>query len=111
MSARLTIEYDGSEFGGWARQPGVRTVQDTLEDALATVLRREVALAVAGRTDRGVHARGQVASHHGEPASAESLNGVLPGDVREAYERYNQGDGGRMVIDAEYLEIVARKRG
>jgi tRNA pseudouridine38-40 synthase len=81
LSARLTIEYDGSEFGGWARQPGVRTVQDTLEDALATVLRREVALTVAGRTDRGVHARGQVASHHGEPASAESLNGVLPGDV------------------------------
>jgi tRNA pseudouridine38-40 synthase len=82
LTARLLIEYDGSEFGGWARQPGIRTVQETLEDALATVLRREVTLTVAGRTDRGVHARGQVASHGGEPAPADSLNGVLPHDVR-----------------------------
>jgi tRNA pseudouridine38-40 synthase len=53
-----------------------------LEEALATVLRREVALSVAGRTDRGVHARGQVASHGGEPAPRRSLNGVLPRDLR-----------------------------
>jgi tRNA pseudouridine38-40 synthase len=52
-----------------------------LEEALATVLRREVALTVAGRTDRGVHALGQVASHAGEPALRRSLNGVLPDDV------------------------------
>lgn len=52
-----------------------------LEDALQTVLQREVALTVAGRTDRGVHARGQVASHDGHPAPARSLNGVLPRDV------------------------------
>jgi tRNA pseudouridine38-40 synthase len=52
-----------------------------LEEALQTVLRREVALTVAGRTDRGVHARGQVASHAGGPAPARSLNGVLPQDV------------------------------
>jgi tRNA pseudouridine38-40 synthase len=52
-----------------------------LEDALGTVLRREVQLTVAGRTDRGVHARGQVASHAGDPAELRSLNGVLPGDV------------------------------
>ena len=82
MSARLLIEYDGGGFAGWARQPGLRTVQGTLEEALATVLRREVALTVAGRTDRGVHARGQVASHEGGPARASSLNGVLPCDVR-----------------------------
>jgi tRNA pseudouridine38-40 synthase len=82
VTARLTIEYDGTEFAGWARQPGLRTVQETLEDALATVLRREVALTVAGRTDRGVHARGQVASHYGGAAPADSLNGVLPDDVR-----------------------------
>jgi tRNA pseudouridine38-40 synthase len=56
-------------------------VQGVLEEALGTVLQREVALTVAGRTDRGVHARGQVASHAGEPASARSLNGVLPRDV------------------------------
>ncbi len=82
MSARLLIEYDGGRFAGWTRQPGLRTVQETLEDALATLLRREVALSVAGRTDRGVHARGQVASHPGEPAPADSLNGLLPDDVR-----------------------------
>jgi tRNA pseudouridine38-40 synthase len=52
-----------------------------LEEALATVMRREVQLTVAGRTDRGVHARGQVASHTGEPAPRRSLNGVLPDDV------------------------------
>ena len=82
MSARLLIEYDGGQFAGWARQPGLRTVQETLEAALATVLRRDVPLTVAGRTDRGVHARGQVASHPGEPALADALNGVLPEDVR-----------------------------
>jgi tRNA pseudouridine38-40 synthase len=83
VTARLSIEYDGAEFAGWARQPGLRTVQETLEEALATVLRRpDVTLTVAGRTDRGVHARGQVASHDGEPARADALNGVLPADVR-----------------------------
>ena len=81
-TARLDLEYDGGDFAGWARQPGLRTVQEELERALATVTRREVALTVAGRTDRGVHARGQIASHEGEPALADALNGVLPPDVR-----------------------------
>jgi tRNA pseudouridine38-40 synthase len=52
-----------------------------LEDALRTVLQRDVPLTVAGRTDRGVHARGQVASHDGDPAPTRALNGVLPRDV------------------------------
>jgi tRNA pseudouridine38-40 synthase len=52
-----------------------------LEEALGTVLRRNVELTVAGRTDRGVHALGQVASHPGEPAPRRSLNGILPDDV------------------------------
>jgi tRNA pseudouridine38-40 synthase len=81
LSARLLLEYDGSEFAGWAAQPGRRTVEGVLAEALATVLRRDVRLTVAGRTDRGVHALGQVASHAGEPAPARSLNGVLPEDV------------------------------
>jgi tRNA pseudouridine38-40 synthase len=57
-------------------------VQGELEDALERVRREPTPLAVAGRTDTGVHARGQVASHAGEPAAARALNGVLPRDVR-----------------------------
>jgi tRNA pseudouridine38-40 synthase len=56
-------------------------VQGVLEEALATVLRRGVQLTVAGRTDRGVHALGQVASHAGDPAPLRSLNGILPDDL------------------------------
>jgi tRNA pseudouridine38-40 synthase len=80
--SRLLIEYDGTEFSGWARQPELRTVQGELERALAVVLRREsVPLTVAGRTDAGVHALAQVASYPGEPARADSLNALLPNDV------------------------------
>ena len=81
-AARLTIEYDGSGFRGWARQPGLRTIQASLEDALCTVLRRDsVEVTVAGRTDTGVHALGQVASYEGEPAPVSGLNALLPEDV------------------------------
>jgi tRNA pseudouridine38-40 synthase len=82
LVAKLVLEYDGGRFAGWARQPGKRTVQAELERALGVALRREpVPLTVAGRTDRGVHAWGQVASYAGEPASVLSLNALLPGDV------------------------------
>ena len=81
MTARLQLEYDGSGFSGWAFQPGVRTIQGELETAIATILRRPVALAVAGRTDAGVHAWGQVASYEGAAAPLGSLNAVLPPDV------------------------------
>ncbi|HEX5609425.1 MAG TPA: tRNA pseudouridine(38-40) synthase TruA [Solirubrobacterales bacterium] len=84
-TVRLDIEYDGSGFHGWARQPGQRTVQGELEAALATVLREPIALTVAGRTDTGVHALGQVASFETtvEPPGdlARHLNGVGHGDV------------------------------
>jgi tRNA pseudouridine38-40 synthase len=96
LSARLLLEYDGTGFSGWARQPGKRTVQATLEDALAQLLRRDVDLSVAGRTDTGVHARGQVASHDGDPAWPSALNGVLPRDVRVlASERVADGFSAR----------------
>ncbi|HET7418263.1 MAG TPA: tRNA pseudouridine(38-40) synthase TruA [Solirubrobacterales bacterium] len=84
-TVRLNIEYDGSGFRGWARQPGQRTVQGELETALATVLREPVELTVAGRTDTGVHALGQVASF--ETAAevpedlARRLNGLGPDDI------------------------------
>jgi tRNA pseudouridine38-40 synthase len=79
---RLTLAYDGTPFAGWAVQPGLRTVQGELEAALERVLRKRVSLTVAGRTDSGVHAWGQVASFEldGEPpdALAQRLNAVLP---------------------------------
>ncbi len=82
VRCRLLLEYDGSDFAGWASQPGARTVQDEVERALAIVLRFDgVALTVAGRTDAGVHAWGQVASYEGEPVSVRSLNALLPEDV------------------------------
>jgi len=89
---RLDIGYDGTGFSGWARQPGRRTVQETLEDALARVLSlpQPASLTVAGRTDAGVHARGQVA--HADipadrlaaagPAAVRRLARLLPPDVR-----------------------------
>ena len=62
MRLRFDLSYDGAGFHGWARQPGLRTVQGELERALDTVLRVPGSqLTVAGRTDTGVHARGQVA--------------------------------------------------
>ncbi len=82
MTVRLDIEYDGSAFSGWATQPEKRTVQSELERVLAVVLRRDqVSLTVAGRTDSGVHAWGQVASYEGEAAPLGSLNALLPPDV------------------------------
>ena len=84
-TVRLDIEYDGSSFRGWAVQPGLRTVQRELEAALATVLRESVQLTVAGRTDSGVHARGQVASFVTSAKVREDLarrlNGVGPDDI------------------------------
>jgi len=82
LVTKLVLEYDGRDFDGWARQPGRRTVQEALEQALAVVLRREaVSLTVAGRTDAGVHAWGQVASYDGPPARPHQLNALLPDDV------------------------------
>ncbi len=99
MRLRIDLAYDGGDFHGWATQPGLRTVQGTLEAALATALRLpEVAVTCAGRTDTGVHARGQVihldvedaalaasAGRSTDPPEAallRRLNGILPADVR-----------------------------
>ncbi|CAM2859035.1 tRNA pseudouridine(38-40) synthase TruA [Skermania piniformis] len=84
---RFDIAYDGTDFRGWATQPGLRTVQGVLEQNLSLVLREPVQLTVAGRTDAGVHAEGQVA--HAEVAAFDDpagllrrLSRLLPGDVR-----------------------------
>jgi tRNA pseudouridine38-40 synthase len=83
---RLTLEYDGTGFRGWARQPGERTVESVVREALDAVYPGWDGLAVAGRTDTGVHATGQVASVSvgaGPPVdrAAEALNSALPPDV------------------------------
>jgi tRNA pseudouridine38-40 synthase len=85
-TVRIDIEYDGSGFSGWAAQPGLRTVEGELEAALGTILGTEVGLSVAGRTDAGVHAWGQVVSFESEAATPDDLmrrlNGILPDDIR-----------------------------
>ena len=82
MVSRLVLEYDGAGFAGWASQPGLRTVQESVERALCVILRLEsVSVVVAGRTDAGVHAWRQVASYDGPPVSVRSLNAVLSDDV------------------------------
>jgi tRNA pseudouridine38-40 synthase len=82
MTSRMLLEYDGTQFAGWARQPGQRTVQEEVEKALRTILRDDdVRLQVAGRTDRGVHAWGQVVSYEHEAVDPMRLNAVLPFDV------------------------------
>ncbi|MGV9334187.1 tRNA pseudouridine(38-40) synthase TruA [Nocardia sp. NPDC003726] len=84
---RLDIAYDGTDFIGWARQPGLRTVQGVLEDALSKVFREPIQLTVAGRTDAGVHAEGQVAHFDtsGELDGGKLVHRMarfLPKDVR-----------------------------
>lgn len=82
MTTRLELEYDGTEFAGWARQPGRRSVQAEVERALCVALREhEVPVTVAGRTDAGVHAWGQVCSYEHEAVDPVTLNALLPEDV------------------------------
>jgi tRNA pseudouridine38-40 synthase len=109
---RLDIEYDGGDFAGWARQPGLRTVRGELETALGVLLRAPVDITVAGRTDRGVHAWGQVASYEGEPVELRSLNALLPDDVAvRACARAAEGfDARRDAISRTYCYRVLARR-
>jgi len=85
-TVRLTLEYDGSAFSGWQRQPHARTVEGVLRQALAAVGASPVAMTAAGRTDAGAHAHGQVVGvsldmEWSPDALRAALNGVLPADV------------------------------
>jgi tRNA pseudouridine38-40 synthase len=110
-TTRLLIEYDGTNFAGWARQPGQRTVQDELETALTTVLRHHVELTVAGRTDRGVHAWGQVASYRGPPPDLRGVNALTPPDVAvlEAEEAPEGFDARRDATSRTYCYRVLNR--
>lgn len=87
MVCKLTLQYDGAGFAGWARQPGKRTVEGELERALRTILGEHdqdgepLTLTVAGRTDSGVHAWGQVASYRHEAVDPRRLNALLSDDL------------------------------
>jgi tRNA pseudouridine38-40 synthase len=86
MRLKLTLEYDGTGFRGWAAQPDLRTVEGVVRDALGSTFPSFGGLAVAGRTDTGVHALANVVSvnvHGGPPphAAAEALSTALPDDV------------------------------
>jgi tRNA pseudouridine38-40 synthase len=93
----MLVEYDGADFSGWQVQPGVPSVQKAIEDALAVALREPVGLIGSGRTDAGVHARGQVAHfEHGDEVDLfrlrASLNGLLSRSVAvRAIERAPDG--------------------
>lgn len=118
VRVRLDVAYDGSEFKGWAQQPNLRTVEGTLMAGFARILRTDepIQLTVAGRTDTGVHARGQVVqidipqaswrklpgrgSHSPETALARRLGGVLPADV--VVQRVTQAPAG---FDARFSAL------
>lgn len=113
MRLRIDLSYDGTDFHGWAKQPGLRSVEQDLENALNTVLRRPGhRLTVAGRTDAGVHARAQVAhvdlAHDALDERAlqllrRRLNGVLEPDVR--IRRVSEAPAG---FDARFSAIWRR---
>lgn len=97
MNWRLVVEYDGTDFEGWQLQPGARTVQGELESAFARLAGRRVVVYGAGRTDAGVHARGQVANaraetRHPPEVLRRALNALLPRDVA-VRELEPAGDG------------------
>ncbi len=84
---KLTIAYDGTDYHGWQSQPGLRTIQQTLETAIASLTTQPASVTASGRTDAGVHALGQVVhfltpSRHPLEVFTRALNALLPPDVR-----------------------------
>lgn len=114
---KLTLSYDGTEFFGWQTQAGFRTVQQTLEEALARLTGEKVAVHASGRTDTGVHALGQVAnfrttSTHPPAVFVRALNATLPPDivVRSAEEVALDFDARRHARRKLYRYVVQHGR-
>jgi tRNA pseudouridine38-40 synthase len=108
---KLVLAYDGGPLAGWAAQPGRRTVEGELTGALRTVLRADVSLVVAGRTDRGVHALGQVVSYEGPLPRLRSVNALLPPEIAViAAETASDGFSARHdAVSRSYLyRVLAR---
>jgi tRNA pseudouridine38-40 synthase len=110
---KLVLSYDGSDFHGWQTQPGLRTVQDTLESALTALTRERLRVNASGRTDTGVHAVGQVVNFRSETKlSAEvlvrALNAHLPADVvvREAADVPESFDANRDAKRKLYRYVI-----
>jgi len=114
---KLTVEYDGTDFHGWQVQPGLRTVQGELQKALERQLGEPVKLSVAGRTDAGVHASGQVASFRSATvlplkAIEAGTNSFLPEDVRIMLveEVGGEFDARRSALARLYRYTIVRRR-
>ena len=111
---KLTLSYDGTDFRGWQTQPGHRTVQETLEAAIAAVTGDEqVRCNTSGRTDSGVHAVGQVvnfytASHHSPETLVRAVNAHLPEDiiVREAADVPQSFDANKDALRKLYRYVI-----
>ncbi|GAA2215440.1 tRNA pseudouridine(38-40) synthase TruA [Nonomuraea monospora] len=111
---RLDLAYDGTDFSGWARQPGLRTVQGEIEQALGRILRLDgpVMLTVAGRTDAGVHARGQVAHVDVPEAALGELDGNRgPLDVDERLSALVRRLGGVLEPDVRIYRVSVAPEG
>ncbi len=107
---RLDISYDGTDFSGWAVQPGRRTVAGVLTDALRTLVRQDPRLVVAGRTDAGVHAIGQVAQ---VDVAVDRLAGLTPRHLTnvDMSSRTDGLDGTRQAAPNPVLSTAADSRG
>lgn len=109
IRVRMSIGYDGSSFHGWGRQPNVLGIQQVIEEALETLIRRAVRVIVAGRTDAGVHARAQVVHFDLTPTEYEHLPRRAPLSPPEALVRRMNGilaaqDGAVLILEAQRAE-------
>src|ERR1700730_7840037 len=111
---KLTLSYDGADFQGWQTQPGFRTVQETLETAIAKLTSEErIRVNASGRTDAGVHAVGQVANFyitagHAPDILVRAINAHLPPDVivREAVDMPESFDANRDAKRKLYRYVI-----